>query len=227
MIKSSLQLCQMLFGVSQFKLKDNSNIECLRTEKTRKNTLPRKLKKPLSLAHISIVNSSKTWYECHFQTYLENPQHQKQYKQGLDILNGPINVSFDDFTKHTFLTRVQYSELKPFFESANSWMDFFRSIPKDRQCDLFTWLPAFMDTKMKFSVNDHYWIINLGSTYTNTNIPTKTKEPIMNRTNLIFLPTEPNMNTSEYKNGGAFKKQNKNDVIVARMSNSNPLQTIF
>jgi hypothetical protein len=47
----------------------------------------RKLKKPLSLSHLSIVNSSKTWYERHFQAYLENPQNQKRYKQSLDIFS--------------------------------------------------------------------------------------------------------------------------------------------
>jgi type III secretory pathway component EscR len=99
---------------------------------------------------------------------LETTSNKNQYTLvDIHFIPKDIDVSFDDFAKH-FLTRVQYSELKPFFESAKSWMDFFRSVPKDRQCDLFIWLPAFMDTKMKFSVNDHYWIINLGSTYTNS-----------------------------------------------------------
>jgi hypothetical protein len=217
MIKSTLQLCQMIFGVSQFKLKDNSNIECLKTVKTRKNTLPRKLKKPLSLAHLSIVNSSKTWYERHFQAYLENPQNQNRYKQCLDILNQSIDMSYEDFARMTTLTNIQYSELKPYYESAKSWMDFFKSIPKDRQCDLFPWLSTFMDKKMNFSINDHYWIINLGSLNSNS----KVNEPIMIRTNLAFLHSEPNTSKSVYKN------QSDGESIVVRMSNSGPSQTIF
>jgi hypothetical protein len=227
MVKSALQLCQMLFRVSKFKLKDKSNIECAKEtkEERMKREPPRKLKKPLSLAHLSIVNSSATWYERHFQAYLENLKDNANYKQGLENLEGAISMSYDDFADEAMLTHVQYDELRPYYEGAKTWMEFFRAVPKGRQCDLFPWLPRFMNGLMKFDVNAVDWSISLDDVFGGVVKNSGDEHPVMTRTNLEFLFAEPAVAEAAVKRGGSRGQQEQS--IVARMSNRDSLQTMM
>ncbi len=251
MVKSALQLCQMLFRVSVFKLKDKSNIECAKEDKEdrMKRAPPRKLKKPLSLAHLSIVNASATWYERHFQAYLEKPEDRVNYKQGLENLNGMISMPYDTFADKAMLTHVQYDELRPYYEGSETWMEFFKAVPKDRQCDMFPWLPRFMDDLMKFEVNTADWCIHLGDLFggdigddghdgfgggggDNGHSEVTNDHPIMIRSDLEVLFEEPLQQSKQRQRGGtrrrrSKKRTRKQRVIVARMSNSGDVQTVL
>jgi hypothetical protein len=220
MVKSALQLCQMLFRVSVFTLKDKSNIECAKEgkEEHMKRAPPRKLKKPLSLAHLSIVNSSATWYERHFQAYLEKPEDRVKYKQGLENLGGAVVLSYDDFAKKAMLTHAQYEEMRPYYEAAGSWMEFFKAVPKDRQCDMFPWLPRFMNGLMKIDVNAADWIISLGDVFGDNR---GDGGSVMTRSNLELLFEEP---AAVVKRGGGGLQ---GGVLVARMSNRDSMQTVL
>jgi hypothetical protein len=220
MVKSALQLCQMLFRVSTFKLKDKSNIECAKEtkEERMKRDPPRKLKKPLSLAHLSIVNSSATWYERHFQAYLEKPEDRAKYKRGLENLGAAVALSYDDFAKKAMLTHAQYEELRPYYEAAGSWMGFFKAVPKDRQCDMFPWLPSFMNGLMKFDVNAAGWIISLGDVFGDNR---GDGGSVMTRSNLELLFEEPAVAVK--RGGGGLQ----GGVLVARMSNRDSMQTVL
>jgi hypothetical protein len=165
LIKGSFQLCQMLFGADTFCFDDNSNIECGITNMEKKP--PRKLEKPFSLAHLSISQKGKTWYENQFNAFLLDEGLRKKYNDSLKNLTDPIvkqKDDFDAFASFNRLTQDQYDFLKPIYTLTDTWQLFFHSIPKEKQCTmLFNWLPTFLETKiLKFQPTKHQWCISLG-----------------------------------------------------------------
>jgi hypothetical protein len=155
MLKASLQVCSLLFGVSQFELKDGSNIECDTTP------IPRKRIKPLSLAHMTIIKYGQTWYEQNFQAYLKNPSDREAYRKGLAALNAPISMTFKEFYRLARFQVDQFPIFEPLFAASSTWLEFFQKIPKEKHCELLYWAPSFMDTLMGFDVQKPIWVIDL------------------------------------------------------------------
>ena len=79
MIKASLQSIASIFPIKQFDFDDGSNIECapINLNETKP---PRKTIKPLSLLHLSIALSGKTWYEKYFNAKI-NPINKDTYEK--------------------------------------------------------------------------------------------------------------------------------------------------
>lgn len=155
MLKASLQVCSLLFGVSHFELKDGSNIECDTTP------IPRKRIKPLSLAHMTIIKYGQTWYEQNFQAYLKNPSDREAYRKGLAALNAPISMTFKEFYRLARFQIDQFPIFEPLFAASSTWLEFFQKIPKEKHCELLYWAPSFMDTLMGFDVQKPIWAIDL------------------------------------------------------------------
>jgi hypothetical protein len=165
MIKGSLQLCQMLFGANRFHFEDNSNVECGTTNHVK--APPRKLEKPFSLAHLSIAEKGKTWYELHFNAFLCDPIQHRKYRNSLSRLTQTDNKQmrdFESFAAINYLDKDQYAYIKPIYEATATWREFFDKIPKSRQCfALFNWLPTYMDRYiLDFNLRRHEWCINMG-----------------------------------------------------------------
>lgn len=194
MIKSALQLCQMLFLVHTFQFTDNSNIDCVK--KNMSKPPPRKQQKPLSLAHLYLMTHCKTWYEYHFNAFLTDPEQRKTYSVGLQRFLGPITGTFEDLVKQGTLSATQRNELQEYFSGASTWYDFFHSIPKEKQCRLLSWAPFFIDKLLGLRLNQQSWTIELGteSFFETSSIPPQTgvcsieREPqTMIRTDMFLL----------------------------------------
>lgn len=160
LLRGTFELCQILFGVNVFCLNDNSNIECGIT--TRTSAPPRKLEKPFSLAHLSIAKKGKTWYEEHFNAFIQDADRRREYEQAVQQLDNPKQTDdFDSFAAINYLSREQYDGLKSLYESAATWRAFFANIPKDKTCSLlFNWLPDYMDKHiLHFAPTKYEWCI--------------------------------------------------------------------
>lgn len=164
-VKGGLQLCQMLFGVSQFELEDASKIECGTTNSSQ--APPRKFESPLSLAHLSLAKYGKTWYEANFNAFICDPMKRKEYQNAVRFLSDDSKKSLDFLTmaKKARLTTEQKSELGSLYAASSSWNEFFSSIPKTKQCEMFLkWLPPFLDEHvLHFQPTHHKWCIWLDS----------------------------------------------------------------
>lgn len=165
LIKGSLQLCQMLFGVSQFYFEDASQIECGTTNMSQ--APPRKFETPLSLAHLTLAKYAQTWYETNFNAFLRDPTRRNEYQKAVHSLldDSKKNMDFKTMAQHARLNTVQIADLESLYTTSNSWRDFFSSIPKNKQCDMFLkWLPHFLDEHvLQFQPTRHQWCIWLDS----------------------------------------------------------------
>lgn len=164
MIKSTLQLCQLLFGVNEYMFRDASEIEC--SEKDMSKPIGKRITKPFSLTHLSLINKCKTWYEFHFNSTIKDSGEQKKYIDSRVILNQPMNItghSLDTIARdpYTRLTDEQRAELEPYFSPTKTWIQFLRSIPKKKQCELLNWTHNYLDRIMKFRPREHDWVIQL------------------------------------------------------------------
>lgn len=164
MIKATLQLCQLLFGVNEYMFRDASEIEC--GEKDMSKPIGKRITKPFSLTHLSIINKCKTWYEFHFNARIKDPYEHKKYIESRAILNEPMNSlghSLDTIARDpsTRLTDEQRAELEPYFSPTNTWIQFLRAVPKEKQCELLNWTHSYLDRLMKFRPREHDWVINL------------------------------------------------------------------
>lgn len=158
MVKASLQICMILFNISKFELRDNSNIEC--GIKNTRNP-PRKITKPLSLCHLNIAKYGKTWYEQHFNAYIKDETKRKQYHEAIQTLRLPIMIPYEQFARRYRLSDLQKDALVSYYESASNWMDFFKSVPKAKHCEYLTWLPSFLDEYIKFKPTEQTWVIDI------------------------------------------------------------------
>jgi hypothetical protein len=191
MIKGSLQLCQMLFGINRYNFEDNSNVECGTTQYAK--APPRKLEKPFSLAHLSIAEKGKTWYELHFNAFLCDPARRKKYRESLNRLTNTDNKragDFESFAAINYLRKDQYDYIKPIYEATATWRDFFNKIPKNQQCfALFNWLPTYIDRHiLDFDPRRYEWCINMGDLGlgAKTTSENDDDEPEMVRTDLFI-----------------------------------------
>jgi hypothetical protein len=159
MIKGTLQLCQLLFGVNEYMFRDASEIEC--SEKDMSKPIGKRITKPFSLTHLSIINKCKTWYEFHFHATIKDPSEQKKYKDSLAVLNEPMNFTCETIASDPYarLTDEQCVELEPYFSSTKTWIQFLRSVPKEKQCELLNWTHSYLDRLMKFQPRAHDWVM--------------------------------------------------------------------
>jgi hypothetical protein len=162
MIKGALQVCNTLFGTTNFVFDDMSTIECGMSNKDGKP--PRKLTSPFSLAHLYLAQRGKTWYEYNFNARISNSEKRVEYEKAIQRLYDPVAKSelmFDTFLRSVHINTMQSNYLKPFYESCSTWNEFFNAIPKSKICfAFFKWLPDFIDRHiLRFKPLHHEWEI--------------------------------------------------------------------
>ena len=206
LIKGSLQLCQMLFGTAKFILTDNSAIEC-GSAKNLSKLPPRKLKQSLSLAPLYVIKYGKTWYQYHFNAYI-NTTNQKlveAYNKGLAKLKSNVDITFNNFIKMNRLTSNQVNIIESLYMKCynkKSWFAFFNAIPDKKHCDVFfNWLPTFIDEYImdkSFYINHVKWIIDLGEEgYLMKEEEKPKREKITNIPNIVLEPNIDSVYTHE------------------------------
>lgn len=222
MIKASLQLCQILFNINEFKFMDNSEFDCI--EKNLSKLPPRRRTKPISLAHLHLIKYGKTWYEDKFNAILMKQEDIDAYRIAKDRLQITIDLSYDDFAKKNKITHEQYDALEEYYSNSTTWIEFFQSIPKTKHCELLNWAPSFMDMLMNFKINEQYWKIQLEG------------ENSMIRTDVYILTNvlKRNMVGGSYRKytrrlikHRPIKKTNKARYSIYSFSNSKMGQTIM
>jgi hypothetical protein len=182
MIKAALQLCNVLFDAYLFEFQDESNIECAK-DPSDNGRLPRRILKPLSLGHLSIIDRNKTWYEHHFNAFLKDPSDREAYAQGLKKLDDPLPATFGEFTRKVPLPSAQSMYLEPLFNKSTTWREFLLSVPKMQRCEYLYWVPAFIDGLIGFHIRNPLWMIHVGSPGRRTN---REYPDEMIRTNLLI-----------------------------------------
>ncbi len=208
-ILGALEFVKKLYPtVTKFTLDDTSHIEC--DSSSKKQSLPRKQKKPLSLAPLYITQKGYTWYEYRFGARMKSEKEYQIYRNKIKKFEEKINMSFNDFKFKIIRDMSEnYDFLKTYFESANSWFEFFQTIPKKNHCEAFyNWLPFFVSSFLDNKYNPYGWIIeyeqlekipieineiNKTEYNSNTNILNKTRRN--NNKNRMRI-TNTNLNTS-------------------------------
>jgi hypothetical protein len=232
MIKGSLQFIETVFDVHSFVFDDNSNIECGITNMSQKP--PRKLTIPFSLGHLFLATKCKTWYEYNFGAVIHDSEIYADYKARVSIFDTPKILSADDFFQIACMTSEQQLYLQPYYEKTNTWLEFFTSIPKHKQCFAFyNWLPFFIDgyllntnKKGKFELRKHEWRIDM---YNESFIRTLC---IINLDHTVYVSNSKNSNTINHSRCKTNKNKNKknqtlkNKVNILSLSNEMIGQTI-
>lgn len=223
MIKGSLQICQYLFNVSEFTLHDMSEIEC--STKNYSKPIGKRITKPFSLTHLSIINKCKTWYEEQFNAVLKTPDAREAYEKGLRNLNKKIQIPFETFAQDPslHLSDELIAELAPYFSPEKTWIQFLRAIPKQKQCSLLEWAPNFMDRLMEFQPRNHKWVIQLSENPILL-FPFPVKKQVLNKDvceiNKYTEPMKPGlmvpMGIYKHEGGSKTRKQRRNTCIVFR-----------
>jgi hypothetical protein len=159
MIKASIQFVNTLYpSIKNFEFDDASKIDC--ETKTKSGRPPRRMKRPISLAHLSIATNKQTWYEKHFAATYKN-EHEK-YREKLKKLDEQIHIEFPEFIKMYGLTPEQVGLLEPKYMKAKSWYDLFSNIPKDDRCKIFyRWLEFCIQTLTDGAFSSSVWVIRI------------------------------------------------------------------
>ena len=168
-IRGSIQFVNHLYPtVTRFEFMDDSKIECGKRQNTA--TPPRKMVRPLSLAHLYLANYGETWYENKFGARLMNEKKYKEYRDAVEVLSKAKSMTYEKFKVINSITDSEQNRiLEPHFESSSTWAEFFKSIPKDKQCAAFgLWLPFFINSLLKDTFTPNTWYIDL-NTMTRTN----------------------------------------------------------
>lgn len=154
-IRGSIQFVHYIYpSIKRFEFMDDSKIECAN------NKPPRKINKPLSLAHSYIAKYGKTWYEYNFGAKMTNNEQYTNYRKSIAVLSEKINMDYAMFKNVNFLSDEQDAILKPIYENSKTWFEFFNGIKKEEQCMVFSmWLPYFINNLLDNTYNPNSWFI--------------------------------------------------------------------
>ena len=186
--------------VKLFTFRDNSHITCSNG-------------KEISLLSLSVVEYGKTWYERYFNAFIDDSKLNKQYKNGIKIMNDPeLKMSFTDFknTIKSYTNASTVESLKPHYESSATYFMFFKSIldmvGKTGLCILvIDWIDMFILHIFQFNPNGALWAIRSSSIG-----PVQ----IENETQLTKKPRNQNGGGAEYiRRGISQGRVNINDIL--------------
>jgi len=161
-ISGALQFVNSIFpSITRFEFMDDSKIECDVKEKAKERP-PRKITKPLSLAHLYIAKYGSSWYELKFNAKLINERMYNDYKKATDVLSRAKNMTYDEFKAENSLSEEQEQILKPLYEASESWQSFFNSVPRESMCKAFSmWLPFFINKLLNYTFSQNTWYIDI------------------------------------------------------------------
>ena len=147
-------------SVPLFTFDDTSHIDCFEIDLTIKP--PRKQRKPLNLAYLSIAYYGKTWYERTFHAKMSDETKYARYRNSLSFLTDPsTKVDFRRFLELVQPTNEQILYLEQKYNSASTYREFFNSIPRSQRCDqLFGWINPFMRYYLADVFSEKGWVID-------------------------------------------------------------------
>lgn len=162
--------------IKRYIFKDNSLIPCDNGQQ-------------ISLLHLTVIKYNKSWYEQHFNAYIEEPSYRKKYTDGITVLNDPLlKMSFEEFKSkiQSFSKEPELELLKVFYEKADTYFLFFKAIldtqGKSKQCNLIVgWIDMFLLYIFQFDPLSVPWVIDSDSVNIQEVIETKLeKKPTQN-----------------------------------------------
>ena len=141
--------------VKYYSFKDNSLIPCDNGQQ-------------ISLLHLTIIKYNKSWYEQHFNAYIQEESYRKKYKDGIKILNDPLlKMSYEEFKNKikSFSKEPELELLKSYYEKTDTYFLFFKLLfdieGRNRQCNLIVgWLDMFLLFIFQFDPLSVPWVID-------------------------------------------------------------------
>jgi len=161
--------------ITKFEFEDISKIECATKEELESKQY--KYRKegthaiPVSLYYFSIAFNGITWYEKHFNAYYKSKDDYKIYREKVEMfLTNEKMMPFHIFIRIANPSEKIKEELKVFYEKANSYGEFFQSIPYEDRCRLVRgWITSFMEDRLKGIFFNNDWIIDITKMDNNEN----------------------------------------------------------
>lgn len=156
MVKAALSFaCQRYPQITSFTLKDDSSISCQKAVKV-----------PLGTYYLA--KHGKTWYDTHFNAYIENTKSQKQYQKMQKFNKHKVLPKhFEAFwNEHiapyiSMFRKMKTDDLKDTFEEiwneSSTYQDFFRGLA-EIDCILFQIWVHQMYVNMGWNM-DVFWVL--------------------------------------------------------------------
>jgi hypothetical protein len=138
----------------------------------------------VDLAEMSYIRTGKTWYETHFDAYLDPSDQPKIRQCQLKFAEAKKNITWDLMNQYmTGPLPMEEEEMKQLFEKATTWQEFFGTLSDRitiaRFCEFVApWLHKFLIQHMGFPFSSVHYVISLS----------------------VFTPIE--YTTADYKRGG-------------------------
>jgi len=120
--------------------------------------------KPIPLYFFSILFNGKTWYEKHFNARLKQDRAHKAYRSKVEQMLTMQKPSFDIFLQIINPPLKNIPELKKYYETHNTYGDFFHAIPIQDRCELVRdWITTFMQYYIGDVFSNNNWLIPINS----------------------------------------------------------------
>jgi hypothetical protein len=121
--------------------------------------------KPLALYNLSIAYNGQTWYEHYFGARQKNKEKQTKYRDCVQIIfhdKASKSIKFNEFIQIALVPSYLWDELIEYYRSAETYSDFFHSIPESERCRLLRpWIDVFMRHYLEDVFSNSEWIIPL------------------------------------------------------------------
>lgn len=120
--------------------------------------------KPISLCHFSMAFNGQTWYEKYFNAKLNDDVKYQQYRtkvsEFLYSTEFKTKMPFDKFVSFIDKREEEMTEIYGYYSDANTFNDFFQSIPKQHRCRLVgSWIERFMKIILNNAFSNEDWVI--------------------------------------------------------------------
>lgn len=146
-----------------FEFDDMSKIECVGKDLSLKP--PRKLREPIDLYYFSIAYYGMTWYELNFNAKMTDRSKYEKYRNSFEFLSNKgekSKILALDFLQSIQCPIEHVDYLKEKYEKTETFMDFFKSIPKSDRCKyLQHWISTFMEKYLKNIFTNKGWEIDI------------------------------------------------------------------
>jgi len=182
MIKTLLHYVHIqLPTLTHINFHDKSHIECAANDEDNKdhNDTQNSLHDdPIPLYYFSIVFNGQTWYEYYFNATQNNQVRHGQYRTRIaEFLYDheyKTHIQFGRFVSLFNKREEEMNELVEYYNHANSFNEFFQSIPEQDRCRLVgPWIQQFMKYILKDVFYSDGWIIHFPLEITGENNETQ------------------------------------------------------
>lgn len=144
--------------VELYQFRDNSHIQCDNG-------------KGIPLLHISLMEYKQSWYERHFNAFIDEPSYNKKYKDGIKMLDSPeFKLPFGKFIENIqqHISISILNSIKSYYEKTFTYFEFFKLIVDTQGeknfCILIVdWIDIFIHTIFSFDPLYIPWAIHRDS----------------------------------------------------------------